>query len=92
MAKKSNLELIRVNINLPSQLVEKVKKYGEENGLNTTSAYIVLLNQALSQAEAMTQLPNLLTMMGQIQQLTDCNFINNNQDLIQNIEGKEENL
>ena len=43
------MELIRVNLNLPKQLVEKVDNYAKEMGLNKTSSYIVLLNQALTQ-------------------------------------------
>ncbi len=60
MAKKnSSLDLVRVNINLPSRIVEKVKAYADSLGINTTSAYIVLLNQALEQKDAMQQLPLL---------------------------------
>ena len=47
--KKKKIELKRVNMNLPADLVQKVVEYGESKGLNTTSAYIVLLNQALDQ-------------------------------------------
>lgn len=49
--KKNKIELKRVNMNLPSDLVQRVVSYGESMGLNTTSAYIVLLNQALDQKE-----------------------------------------
>lgn len=45
MAKK--IELSRVNMNLPLPLVEKVKDYAKEMGLNVTSAYIILLNCGL---------------------------------------------
>ncbi len=47
MKNSLNLELTRVNINLPKKLVEKVKKYGVSLGINITSAYVVLLNQGL---------------------------------------------
>ena len=47
--KKNKVDLKRVNMNLPANLVQRVTDYGIENGLNTTSAYIVLLNQALNQ-------------------------------------------
>lgn len=62
--KKKNIELTRVNMNLPAELVKKVVKYGESKGLNTTSAYIVLLNQGLAQDEMINSLP---VMMGALQ-------------------------
>ncbi len=63
MAKKQNLELSRVNINLPDTLIEKVKNYANDLGINVTSAYIVLLNRALEQNDAMIQLPALLNIL-----------------------------
>ena len=60
------LELKRVNINLPVQIVEKVKEYAENLGINTTSAYIVLLNQALEQKELLKQIPSMYSMMGEL--------------------------
>lgn len=48
---EKNVQLQRVNINLPSNLVERVKEYAYSLGINTTSAYIVLLNQALDQKD-----------------------------------------
>ena len=43
MKTKSNIELTRVNINLPTFLVKKVKDYAINLGVNTTTAYIILL-------------------------------------------------
>lgn len=57
MTKNNKIELRRVSINLPSNLVDRVKEYGDSLGLNTTSAYIVLLNQALDQKDTMAYLP-----------------------------------
>ena len=71
MAKKKNVVLVRVSINLPSSIVEKVKDFGESLGLNTTSAYIVLLNQALEQKDMLNQLPNLMNALTTMQQLTN---------------------
>lgn len=59
---KKKLELKRVNMNLPANLVRRVVEYGEEMGLNTTSAYIVLLNQALDQKDTMKNLPAIMQM------------------------------
>ena len=67
MAKeKSNIVLKRVNINLPTDLVERVIEYADSIGINTTSAYIVLLNQALDQKEQVKSLPVLLDMYTQV--------------------------
>ena len=67
MAKiKSNIELKRVNINLPTDLVERVRKYADSLGVNTTSAYIYLLNQALDQKEQINALPVLVGMYNQV--------------------------
>lgn len=59
-SKKNKVDLKRVNINLPTSLIQRVTEYGIENGLNTTSAYIVLLNQALDQKETIKNLPMML--------------------------------
>ena len=58
--KKNKIELKRVNMNLPADLVKRVVAYGESKGLNTTSAYIVLLNQALDQKETIDNMPILM--------------------------------
>ena len=58
MAKtKSNIEFRRININIPLNLIERVKEYADNLGINITSAYIVLLNQALDQKDTMNYLP-----------------------------------
>lgn len=55
-----SVQLQRVNINLPSNLVERVKNYACSLGINTTSAYIVLLNEALDQKESVNSLPLII--------------------------------
>lgn len=57
---RNKIELKRVNINLPVDLVQRVIDYGESMGLKATPAYIVLLNQALDQKDTMNNLPALL--------------------------------
>ena len=64
--KKSNVELTRVNMNLPTSIVEKVKDYAIEMGLNTTSAYTVLLKQALEQKNLIQQMPVLISLMNEV--------------------------
>lgn len=71
MAKeKSKISMSRININAPTSLVNRVKEYADNLGINTTSAYIVLLNQALDQKDTMNNLPNVISMFNQIQSLT----------------------
>ena len=68
MAKtKSKIEFTRVNMNLPTDLVERVKEYSESIGINTTSGYIVLLNQALDQKQTLNNLPQLTHMLQDFQ-------------------------
>ena len=55
--KNKKIDLKRVNMNLPANLVQKVVDFGESLGLNTTSAYIVLLNQALEYKDVVNNLP-----------------------------------
>lgn len=57
---KKKIELKRVNMNLPAELVNRVVQFGESMGLNTTSAYIVLLNQALDQRKSIDSMPMLI--------------------------------
>lgn len=66
MTAKSKVELKRVNMNLPADLIQRVVEYGESKGLNTTSAYIVLLNQALDQKDTLNNLPLILDLLKNI--------------------------
>lgn len=87
MTKETNkIELKRVNINLPINLVERVKDYADSLGLNTTSAYIVLLNQALDQKQSLNSLPAILEMYNTLMPLVG----NNAEELIElNKEAKD---
>ena len=60
MAKQSIFELTRLNMNLPTSVVDRVKDYADNLGINVTSAYIVLLNQALDQKSTLDILPIML--------------------------------
>ncbi len=53
----------RINLNIPTSIVDKVKKYADEMGLNLTSAFIVLINKGLEQNEIYTQLPMLTALL-----------------------------
>ena len=62
MAMTSNAKLERVNINLPVKLVNRVKHYARVNGLPTTQAYVILLNNALKEKN----MPTLLNALNDI--------------------------
>ena len=67
MAKeKSKVEFTRVNINLPNNLISRVKKYGDSFGINTTSAYIILLNNALDEKDTLTKIPEAIAVMNEL--------------------------
>lgn len=49
----------RVNMNLPTKLVEKVKEYSKENGLPVTYGYVQLLNKGLDNDNVLKAIPML---------------------------------
>lgn len=57
---EKELKLTRVNYNLPTVLVEKVKDYSIKLGIPTTQGVVLLLNKALEQNDMMEQLPKLI--------------------------------
>lgn len=70
MAKtRSNTEIKRVNINLPVHIIDSVKEYADTLGINITSAYIVLLNQALQQKDLINQLPAFMAMLNEVKSI-----------------------
>lgn len=69
MAKINNVQLTRVNMNLPSKLVERIKEYAASLGLPLTQAYTVLLNQALEQKDVIAQLPDVLNGIALLQKI-----------------------
>lgn len=54
---KNNVEVRRINANIPIKLANRVENYANENMLNLTSAYITLLNQALNSYEVTKAMP-----------------------------------
>lgn len=59
---KSKVELSRVNMNLPTSLVDRVKAYSLSRGVNLTSSYAMLLNIALTTTYLLDELPELLNL------------------------------
>lgn len=81
MAKSANKNLERVSINLPSNIVAKVKEYADNLGINNTSAYIVLLNQALEQTDMLKQLPAMYGLLNEVKGLqNDMLLVQNNEN------------
>lgn len=73
---KRNVDLTRVNINLPSEVVSRVKEYADYLGLPITQTYVVLINFGLEQKEFMKNLPSFLKLMSDINENVELN--NNN--------------
>jgi len=48
-----NLDVVRVTFNCPKSVYDKIMDYCKEIGINTTSAILVLLTQALDQKYTM---------------------------------------
>lgn len=54
------IELTRVNVNLPTPLVNRVKSYSLELGIPATQGYVLLLTKALDNEDVIRHLPKLL--------------------------------
>lgn len=63
---RGQILLTRVNFNLPTALVERVKEYGKELGLPLTHVYTMLINQALDYQHIVKNLPQLLETVNKI--------------------------
>lgn len=44
-------EVVRLNVNIPSQLLERLDAYAEKMNINRTSAVALLLTQSLNENE-----------------------------------------
>ena len=60
MANKTlDFQTTRVNYNLPTKLVERVKEYSKDMGVPMTYGVVLLLNQGLANATVLNELPKL---------------------------------
>lgn len=59
----NNFKYTRVNINVPTTLVQRVKEYADKLGMPYTQTYVLLLNNALNNANVIDQLPKLISMI-----------------------------
>lgn len=62
-------ELTRINMNLPVDLVEQVKKYASEFGINTTSAFTILVKNALEQQNMLREMPKLINTISELKDI-----------------------
>ncbi len=54
------LETVRVNLNLPKNLVRQIDEYASSMNVNRTSAVCVLVSQAINSQKAVNDLSELL--------------------------------
>lgn len=71
MAQLEKRDITRVNMNLPTQMVTKVKEYADSLGLPVTQAYTVLINMALEQKDMIKVMPELLKGVSDLKELAD---------------------
>lgn len=71
MAQLEKRDITRVNMNLPTQMVTKVKDYADSLGLPVTQAYTVLINMALEQKDMIKAMPELLKGVSDLKELAD---------------------
>lgn len=71
MAQLEKRDITRVNMNLPTQMVTKVKEYADSLGLPVTQAYTVLINMALEQKDMIKLMPELLKGVSDLKEVAD---------------------
>lgn len=84
MAQIEKRDITRVNMNLPTQMVTKVKEYADSLGLPVTQAYTVLINLALEQKDMVKLMPELLKGVSDLKELADnqkSSLIEDNSDI-----------
>lgn len=64
-------ELVRVNINLPKKIIERVREYADSLGIPMTQAYIVLIDMALQYKDMVMAMPALLQVVQDLKTITD---------------------
>lgn len=73
MAQLEKRDITRVNMNLPTSIVNKVKLYADELGLPITQAYTVLINIALDQKDILKQMPQLIKSIDDLKAISEDN-------------------
>ena len=80
MAKVTKRDITRVNFNLPTPVVEEVKKYANDLGLPVTQAYTVLISTALEQKDLVKLMPQLIKSIDNLKSLSEENQSNLSND------------
>lgn len=65
---EKDLKLTRVNVNLPTPLVNRVKDYSIRIGVPTTQGIVLLLTKALDNDDIVEQLPQLFKMFEELKE------------------------
>ena len=73
----NNFKYTRVNINIPTTLVQRVKEYADNLGMPYTQTYVLLLNSALDNASVIKELPKIITMINELKEYNTKNNITN---------------
>ncbi len=69
MAQIEKRDILRVSVNLPRQMVNKVKDYALDMGLPITQAYTVLINMGLEHRELVNSIPDLIRSANSLQDI-----------------------
>lgn len=71
LARSKQLDIIRVNVNLPKSLVKKVKEYAKELEIPITYVYTILLDRGIEHTNMIKEMPNLISALNDVTQLMD---------------------
>lgn len=71
MARSKQLDITRVNVNLPKSLVKKVKEYSKQLEIPITYAYTILLDRGIEHTNMIKEMPNLISALNDVTQLMD---------------------
>lgn len=87
MPKLNDLQVKRVNINLPIKLIERVQEYSRNMGIPYTQGYTILLNQALQQQDNLKLINNfndavkIVSKMNEEERNKLSDIVNSNEEL-----------
>ena len=71
-------KLVRVNVNLPEEIVNFVRDFSSENGLTYSNGYTYLLSYARQQQELYKSMPKMINNLSEILKKVD---LTNDSDL-----------
>lgn len=60
---KKNGKLVRVNMNIPEELLEKLDDIGSMKGLNRTQVFLMALSNFVDTKESLDYLPKIIDML-----------------------------